>query len=201
MHVTTAGTVATWWFIPDEASASWSQAIQDSLFRALSYSFGSICFGSFLVSLIQALRALERHTRESRDAQFVHCIIQCILGLIEGIIEFINRWAYVYVGMYGFSYLEAGRSVMELFQNKGWTVIITDDLAENVLFMISVAIGMASGLVGLVLGYMNDDMFLGWGFEQAHGPAFMVGLFTGFLFSSVIMSVVSAAINTVIVCK
>ena len=80
MHVTTAGTVATWWFVPDEASTSWSQAMKDSLFRALSYSFGSICFGSFLISFVQALRALENYTRNDRDAQFLYCITQCLLG-------------------------------------------------------------------------------------------------------------------------
>jgi hypothetical protein len=164
MQVTTAGTVATWWFVPDEASSWWSPAMKDSLFRAVTYSFGSICFGSFLVAIVQALRALEHYTRDSNDYQFLSCIIQCILGCIESILEYLNRWAYVYVGMYGFSYLDAGRNVIELFQNKGWTVVITDDLADNVLFMISVAIGLASGLVGLVLGYMDPDMFAGMGF-------------------------------------
>jgi Plasma-membrane choline transporter len=48
--------------------------------RALTYSFGSICFGSFLVSLVQALRALERHSRDSEDLQILSCIIQCVLA-------------------------------------------------------------------------------------------------------------------------
>lgn len=102
--------------------------------------------------------------------------------------------------MYGFSYIEAGKNVIELFQHKGWTVVITDDLADNVLSMISIAIGLASGLVGLLLGYMDPKMFISWGFEQAHGPAFLVGFLAGFLFASVILSVVGSAINTVIVC-
>ena len=114
---------------------------------------------------------------------------------------YVNRWAYVYIGMYGFSYLEAGKNVVELFQNKGWTVVITDDLADNVLSMIALAIGLASGLVGLVLGYMSPNMFVSLGYDEAHGPAFFVGLLVGFLFASVILSVVGSAINTVIVCK
>jgi Plasma-membrane choline transporter len=58
------------------------------------YSYGSICFGSLLVALIQALRALEHHTRDNDDFQFLSCIIQCILGCLQGILEGINRWAY-----------------------------------------------------------------------------------------------------------
>ncbi|GAX23711.1 hypothetical protein FisN_12Hh288 [Fistulifera solaris] len=200
MHVTTAGTVATWWFVPDEATSWFSQAQRDSLYRALTSSFGSICFGSFLVAIVQALRALEQYTRDERDYQFLTCIIQCILACIESFIEYVNRWAYVYIGMYGFSYLEAGKNVVELFQNKGWTVVITDDLAANVLSLIALSIGLASGIVGLVLGYMSPNMFVSLGYEEAHGPAFFVGLLVGFLFSSVILSVVGSAINTVIVC-
>jgi hypothetical protein len=201
MHVTTAGTVATWWFVPDEATSWFSQAQRDSLYRALTSSFGSICFGSFLVAIVQALRALEQYTRDERDYQFLTCIIQCILACIESFIEYVNRWAYVYIGMYGFSYLEAGKNVVELFQNKGWTVVITDDLAANVLSLIALSIGLASGIVGLVLGYMSPNMFVSLGYEEAHGPAFFVGLLVGFLFASVILSVVGSAINTVIVCK
>lgn len=103
--------------------------------------------------------------------------------------------------MYGFSYLEAGRNVIQLFQNKGWTVIISDDLCDNVLFMVSVAVGLASGLVGLVLGSMDPNMFVSLGYDHAGGPAFLVGTLTGFLLSSVMMSVVGSSVNTVIVCK
>lgn len=94
MQVTTAGVVGTWWFVPNEANRFCSSALMDSLGRATTYSFGSICLGSFIVALVQALRALERHTRNSDDLQFVSCIIQCLLACIEGIIEEINKWAY-----------------------------------------------------------------------------------------------------------
>ena len=45
IHVTTAGTVGTWWHVPAEASSCWSPAIQDSFCRATTLSFGSICLG------------------------------------------------------------------------------------------------------------------------------------------------------------
>ena len=173
VHVTTAGVVGTWWFAPHEASAFWSEAIQHSLTRASTYSFGSICFGSFLVALVQALRALHRMARENDDCSVVICLIDCILGCIEGILEYINKWAYVYVGLYGYSYLEAGRNVITLFQNKGWTTIITDDLVENVLFMMSVAIGFVTGLIGLIYSMANPYMFQGLGVENTGMVGFL----------------------------
>lgn len=148
MQVTSAGVIGTWWFVPEEASSFCSSAITDSLTRATTYSFGSICFGSLLVALVQALRQLHRQLHDRRDFQILVCVVQCILACIEDIIEYLNKWAYVYVGLYGYSYLDAGKNVLQLFQNKGWTVIITDDLCDNALGLVSFAIGLITGVVG-----------------------------------------------------
>jgi hypothetical protein len=90
VHVTVTGVIGTWWFVPSEASSGagfCSPALTDSFYRATTYSFGSICFGSFLVAVVQALRALEHHTRNNDDCNILSCIIQCILSCIQGIIE------------------------------------------------------------------------------------------------------------------
>ena len=173
VHVTVAGVIGTWWFIPDEASSCCSPALKDSFVRATTYSFGSICFGSLLVALVQALRTLQHMLRENDDFNFLVCIIDCILACIESIIEYLNTWAYVYVGLYGYSYLDAGRNVITLFQNKGWTTLITDDLAQNVLFMMSVGIGLVSGLVGLIVAAIDKDIFAGLGYDDAGAVGFL----------------------------
>jgi Plasma-membrane choline transporter len=82
IHVTIAGVVATWWIAPDEASSCCSVAIFDSLKRSLTTSFGSICYGSLLVAIIQALRALA-NTARSQDDNFLRCLAECILSCIE----------------------------------------------------------------------------------------------------------------------
>jgi len=127
---------------------------------------------------------------------FLNCIVQCLLSCLQAIIEELTKFAYVYVGLYGFSFLEAGRNVVQLFQNKGWTVIISDDLADNVLTMMSVAVGLATGLIGLIFGSLDADMFADLGLDNATGGGFLIGFFTGFLFSSVLFSVVGSAVNT-----
>jgi hypothetical protein len=161
VHVTTAGTIGTWWFVPGEANGCWSSAIQDSFCRATTYSFGSICLGSLIVAIVQALRALVHMSRDNEDMQMLTCILDCILGCIEDIIEYFNKWAYVYVGLYGFGYLEAGRNVIQLFEQKGWTVIISDDLCDRVLFLISAGVGLLSGLVGLALAVADQNLLAG----------------------------------------
>ena len=100
----------------------------------MTTSFGSICFGSLLVAIVQALRALANQAQENGDAGILACIAVCILGCIESLIEYFNKWAFIYVGIYGYSYLEAGKNVIALFRNRGWEAIIADDLVGNALF-------------------------------------------------------------------
>jgi len=194
IHVTTAGTVGTWWFVPGEANGCWSTAIRDSFRRASTYSFGSICMGSLLVAVIRALRAMAQRAREDRDMQLLYCLIQCILACIEDIVQYFNKWAYVYVGLYGFGYIEAGRNVFQLFEQKGWSVLITDDLNDRVLFMMSLSVGVVTGIIGALAAMIDQNLF--GDATAAFGTTFFVGL----IFCSINMSIVGSSVNTVIVC-
>jgi len=199
LHCTTAGVIGTWWFAPEEASSFCSPALRDSFTRAITYSFGSICFGSLLVAIVQALRHMNHILRDNEDFNFLTCMIDCILGCIESIIEYLNKWAYVYVGLYGYSYLEAGKNVMTLFQTRGYSAIVTDNLVQNVLLMISVGIGIITGFIGWTVTLLDKDLFAD--FDGNPGTVgFITGLFVGFLLASILMGVIESAVNTIIVC-
>jgi hypothetical protein len=81
-HVTVAGTVGAWWFSPADATGCCSAGMLGSMVRALTTSFGSICFGSLLVAIVQAMKALVNSARNG-DNQILVCIADCILGCIE----------------------------------------------------------------------------------------------------------------------
>lgn len=149
-HTTVCGTVGTWWFHPEEASSCCSKAICDSFFRSITYSFGSICLGSLIVALIQTIKEMARQAREQGDSALL-CIAECILGCIENLVEYFNTWAYVYVAIYGYSFIEAGKNVMQLFRSRGWTSIITDFLVDSVLAMVSLAVGAITGVVAALV--------------------------------------------------
>jgi len=133
--------------------------------------------------------------------QLLYCLIECILGCIQDIIEYFNKWAYVYVGLYGFGYIEAGRNVVQLFQQKGWTVIITDDLTDRVLMMVSIGVGVLTGFAGLAITLADQSVLGDLGIEEnVASIGFLIGFMVGLVFCSILMSVVGSAINTVIVC-
>ena len=72
---------------------------------------------------------------------------------------------------YGYGYLEAGKNVMTLFRQRGWTIIIADNLVSNVLSLFVVVVGVVTGCVGLIMNAINPSWFQG--FEgTAMGVAF-----------------------------
>lgn len=147
----------------------------DSFVRATTTSFGSICFGSLLVAIIETLKTLVQSARADDDnggcAAFLLCLVECLLNCLEGILEYFNKFAYIYVGLYGYSYLEAGKNVFTLFQQKGWTVIINDDLVSNTLSLFCLVIGLLTGAVGLIMDETNPSWFEGFK-EAGMGVAF-----------------------------
>jgi Plasma-membrane choline transporter len=156
IHVSTAGVVGTYWFAPEDASTFWSPAIYDSFYRSVTYSFGSICFGSLITTLLQILNhwireAKRMHRRTIIGPSVILCMLECISGFLERIVTYFNKWAYVYVGLYGYDYLTAGSKVITLFADRGWTTIINDHLVSSVLSLVSVMIGVGAGCVGLLL--------------------------------------------------
>jgi len=197
IHVTVAGTVGTWWFYPAEAASCCSKAIYDSFWRAITYSFGSICFGSLLVAIVQACRQLIDIARAQDDGNaLLLCLLDCFLSIIEGLLRYFNKWAYVYVGVYGYSYLEAAKGVTDLFQSRGWTTIVTDDLVSNALSLVILVDGLITGLLGLALTQI-DSWFVDDKDVEISG--FLIAFIIGIVISGIMLGVVESAVNSVIV--
>jgi hypothetical protein len=73
-HVTVSGTVGSWWFSPQDSGCC-SGGVMGSVIRTLTTSFGSVCFGSLLVAILQALKAVASAAR-SEEGGFLICIAE-----------------------------------------------------------------------------------------------------------------------------
>lgn len=194
VHVTVAGTVGTWWFHPQEANGCCSQGVRSSYWRSITTSFGSICLGSLIVALIQATREMIRSMQNDGEGSMLLCLADCLLSCIESLAEYFNKWAYCYVGLYGYGFIEASINVLHLFQARGWSAIIADTLVDTVLFMLSICGGLVTGVIGILIATA-----MGQGTETLAG-AFLVGMIIGIVLCSTLFGLVSSATNTIIVC-
>ncbi|KAG7359953.1 plasma-membrane choline transporter family protein [Nitzschia inconspicua] len=192
VHVTVAGTVGTWWLFPQEANGCCSSAVRDSYWRSITTSFGPICLGSLIVAVIQATREIVNSMRNQDDSLLL-CIANCLLGCLEQLAEYFNKWAYIYVGLYGYGFVEASVNVLNLFNSRGWSAIIADTLVDTVLLMVSLSVGLLTGLIGLIVAAAM---------QQGGGSlvgAFFIGMLIGVVFCSTLFGLISSGVNAVIV--
>jgi hypothetical protein len=91
--------------------------------------------------------------------------------------------------------MEAGKEVMNLFRNRGWTAIIADMMIDTVLFMVSLGVGVLIGILAVAVGAIA-----GQGDTGTMVIAFLIGAMTGYAISTTLFAIVGSAVNTVIVC-
>ena len=75
-------------------------------------------------------------------------------------------------------------------------VLITDDLVDRVILVMSMCIGLVVGILGMFVG---QDALSNAGVEDAAMSAFIYSFLIGFLFASVALGIVGSAVNTTIV--
>jgi hypothetical protein len=202
MHVTTAGVVGTFWFAPDDAGTYCSPAVTDSLLRATTFSFGSICFGSLLTSIVQGFHAIVVALRQAQAgrgrSELLLCVLECITSFLDRLVTYFNQWSFVYIGLYGYDYLTAGKKVTELLLDRGWTAVINDNLVVRVLTLVSLMVGASTGVVGLLIVSVRPSWVAEWG-SSGTALAFFLPAMIGIAMSHVMMSVVVSAVDTVVV--
>jgi len=206
VQVAVAGTIGDWWFRPAGTEAICDGTVLRNLFLACTLSFGSICFGSLVVGPVRFIRQLSFFIRPSTDNDSVlmglhECLLwiqTCIANCVDGMASYFNSWAFTYVGLYGYGLLDGGSHATELFEKRGWTMIVADDLIPNVLLMVSLVIGGVTGCFGFMLETVDNLNFTNVGDPGA--AAFLIGIAVGLVVCSVLFGIISSSVNAVIVC-
>lgn len=193
-HVTTSGTVASWWLVPSVGAP-----VGGAFKRAMTTSFGSICFGSLIVAVLSAMREMVRQARNSAkqsDNQGVACMLclaECMLSCIERMMNYFNMYAYTQVAIYGKSFIEAAKATWALFKARGWDALINDDLTGLVLMLGCLGGGVAAALAGGVLAFVT-----GVGHSSIAAIA-VVAFLIGLVMVSLVMNVMQSAVATTFV--
>lgn len=187
MHVTASGLVATWYYagfdnMPRNPTLS-------AFKRSTTTSFGSICFGSLVVAIIEFVRWLVRSARANDNdgcGAFLLCIMDCLLSLLDSLVQYFNRYAFVHVAIYGCGYIEAAKRTFQLCKQCGFAAYFNDCLVVPTLQMFSLGMSL---LLGLIFG-------LCW-------HTWVVGVYVFFVslaVHQVFFVAVDSAVTTIFVC-
>ncbi|KAG9323267.1 hypothetical protein KVV02_000161 [Mortierella alpina] len=195
VHTTVCGVYATYYFMAGSAQGMSKSPTVESLKRACTTSIGSICFGSLIIAIIQTLRAIANMARGDSDGimAFVACLIDCLLACIQGLAEFVNKYAFAQVAIYGKGYIQAAKDTWTIIKDRGVEQIINDNLIGNVWSMAAILSGVLSGLASyLYLILAKPD------FNQA-GDLTVVMVIMGFVMGLQICFTVGTVIDSGVV--
>lgn len=167
IHTTISGVYGSWYFAPNNPAKG---ATRGAARRALTYSFGSISFGSLLVAILDFLRFCCSVARNGGGtgngvADCAFCVLQCILGIVQWALEFVNRYAFSYMALYGKNYLTSAKDTWRMIKDRGIDALINECLVGPVLSMGCLFVAVACGLISYVYlevtspAYNTDGQF------------------------------------------
>lgn len=112
IHTTISGVYGSWYFNVNNYP---TKVTRGALRRALTYSFGSISLGSLLVAIINCLRQLCSIAQQNAASDgnivgtIMFCILGCLIGILDWAVQFINRYAFSHIALYGKPYIAAAK--------------------------------------------------------------------------------------------
>jgi hypothetical protein len=194
--------------------------VRRNFVQSITYSLGSVCFGSLLVAVVKTTRAVlvflvdrmkfGKKTRCARLAESNPCyayyssavrcsstlqqlmltILEYCLRVVEGSLEYFNKYAFCYVGIYGLDFKEASRAVVHMLQERGVTAIVNDEIVDIVLSLGHLVIAIVACGVATIYGYSHrlvkaDRIILS-----------STGFLAGYLVCAVTLKVISSAVAT-----
>ena len=83
--------------------------------------------------------------------------------------------AFIYVGIYGYSFMDSGKNVNDLFIANGLTMIINDNLVGSALNFMALTVSFITGGLGVLLDHHHEVWLEMFDNEYSHsaGPAFL----------------------------
>lgn len=115
IHVSISGVYGSWYFCSQMPGGFPRGVTRGAFKRSMTYSFGSISFGSLLVAIIQCLRqacSIAQQTEAAQGniiGQIMFCLLGCFIAILDWAIQFINEYAFSYIALYGKAYIPAAK--------------------------------------------------------------------------------------------
>lgn len=203
IHTVIAGVYGSWYFCAGKPGGIPKGATMGAFKRATTYSFGSISLGSLIVAIINMLRqacSIAQNT-SAQDGNIIgtifFCCLQCLIGILQWAVQFINRYCFAVIALYGKAYFPAAKDTWTMMKDRGLDALINDCLIGPVLSMGSVFVAYACALLAyLYLEFTNPAYNEGRTFTPViMAFSFLIGLQTCQIF----MTPIGSGVDTIFV--
>eukprot|EP00003_Mantamonas_plastica_P008045 TRINITY_DN1694_c0_g1_i2.p2 TRINITY_DN1694_c0_g1~~TRINITY_DN1694_c0_g1_i2.p2 ORF type:complete len:366 (-),score=135.66 TRINITY_DN1694_c0_g1_i2:44-1141(-) len=206
-YITIAGTAATWYFTKyTDAECTEKATLEEgqtwkSLDRTCRHHLGSAAFGSLILALAQAARALLEYIETRMEEagldnfmfKFIMCICKSYFWCLEKIIRAINRNAYILVAIEGKPFCPSAILGLKIVLSNITQVMAVDVIGDFMLFLGKFFITLFVSLIcGAWLSGIAELRFwlIPW----------LICFLLSWGISSMFMAVVELCIDTIMIC-
>mmetsp|Transcript_20015 Transcript_20015/g.32454 ORF Transcript_20015/g.32454 Transcript_20015/m.32454 type:complete len:599 (-) Transcript_20015:433-2229(-) len=200
----TAGSIAAFYWNRDKMPPA---PITASLKRTCRYHLGSIALGSFIVAVVQFIRAIleyvDKKTKRLQDTnpvvKFFMCCVKYCVWYLEQVLKFINRNAYILVAVKGYSYCYSAVEAVKLIIFNAGRMLAVNTVGDFLTWLGKLVV---AGICGLLAFLMCD-------LEQYTDPTsatyltspilpVIVVVFVAYCEADVFLSVYEMAVDTIL---
>ncbi|KAL2130250.1 hypothetical protein VTI74DRAFT_6708 [Chaetomium olivicolor] len=200
IHTTISGVYGSWYFNSRNYP---TKVTRGALRRSLTYSFGSISLGSLVVAIINFLRQLASVAQQQAASEgdilgtILYCIVGCLIGILDWAVQFLNRYAFSHIALYGKAYIPAAKDTWRMIKDRGIDALVNECLIGPVLGMGATFVGYACALLSYVYMVFTHPAYnAGGGFTPVVVAfAFLIGL----QICNVFTTPISSGIDTIFV--
>eukprot|EP00003_Mantamonas_plastica_P016605 TRINITY_DN276_c0_g1_i2.p2 TRINITY_DN276_c0_g1~~TRINITY_DN276_c0_g1_i2.p2 ORF type:complete len:285 (+),score=85.40 TRINITY_DN276_c0_g1_i2:1085-1939(+) len=199
-HMTIAGSVAEWYWSSDQEKEVMSEdePVLESWKRTIKFHLGSAALGSFILAIVQFLRALvwifEKEIEAAHDNRCIrYCLtcIKCCLDCIIRFLKFFSKNAYIYAAITGESFCTSARASFGLIVGNLMEVAIVNMVGPFLMFLGKVFVSGASGVACYALLRFYENV------EYTFIPIIVVMLL-GFGVAAIFFQIFEIAIDTIL---
>ena len=200
----TAGAVAAFYWQRDDMPRG---PIRKAMGRAVRYHIGSIALGSFIVAVVQFVRAIMEYVdKKTKKAQagnpvvkFFMCCIKYCLWYLEKVLKYINRNAYILIAVKGYSYCYSALQAIKLIITNMLRIAAVNTVGDFLTWLGKLVI---TGLCGLAAFFMCDtDAYTDpTSSSYLSSPLLpvIVTAFIGYMEADIFLSVYEMAVDTIL---
>ena len=158
-----------------------SGTVSGALSNAVGPSFGTICFGSFILTMVEMAKAAMERLRRQERGNILVCLLTACMECIYALIEYISKFATLQAAMTGDSFCDAAASVTDLLQRNFLTAYGTYAFPSMILQGAALVLAVGFGVATWRGTRPTHPVF--WSIGPSTGPC--IGPFTGFIHRSI----------------
>merc|ERR1719387_2440588 len=199
-QVTIAGACAGWYFTPNSEKGG-RPVIRTSLNYAFRYHLGSLAFGSFILAVVQFVRAMMYYLQKQAEANknailayFFKCM-QYVIYCFEKCVKFLNKNAYIQIAILGKSFCKSAWNAFMLIIRNAGRIATLGTIGGAIHFIGTFFIMVVTAFLGyLILGAMHGDNV-----SSVVVPCICY-IMVGYVAAKLIMNVFGLAVDTILQC-